>query len=470
VREQLSTLFYLCALDVASCLLLGGGTRSGFLSDAILQILSLPVLIAGLWRAARAPLSRKMRRALAFCTGVVTVPLAQLTPLPPALWKNLPERQTIASAYEFIGHDHSWAPVSMSPAATWLSALDLVPTFAIFFCVLLLSYSERRLLSLVVLGTGLASVFLGLLQVAQGPSSTFRFFEYTNASETVGFFANRNHFAAFVYCLIPLTAVWTGGNAAAILQGHRPKRFDAAAIAAPVVSFATLLVLLAAEAMARSRAGLALTVLALSSAFAVARWTGPVPGQVTPARLMFGAAALATVFAVQFALYRIFERFDTGLLADARSAIARTTIEAAQAVMPFGAGLGTFVPVYAMFEKPQDLMIGTYVNHAHNEFLELWLETGIIGFILAGVFTIWFVSRSITVWQRSYRDGLEIDRRLVRAATVIIVLLAIHSLVDYPLRTGAMMAIAALACALMIPPISAPCRHQDILRTGRVAE
>jgi O-antigen ligase len=456
VGEEVRPVFYFSAAGIVSCLLLGGGTRNGFLPDTILQFLTLPVLIAGLWRAVCYPLSREMRRALAFCGLVLAVPALQLIPLPSSLWNKLPGRETIASAYDLIGRDLPWAPVSMSPAATWLSAIGFLPALAVFICVLFLNRRERRLLSLVVLGVGLASAFLGLIQVAQGPSSPLRFFEYTNPSETVGFFANRNHFAALIYCLIPLTAVWTGGNALAILREYRPRRFDAAAIAPLVVSFAILVVLLAAEAMARSRAGLALTVLALSGAFAVVWWSTPALGHVTPARLTLGAAALVLVFDVQFASYRILERFDTGLLADARPAIARTTIEAAKAVMPFGAGVGTFVPVYAMFEKPPDLMMGTYVNHAHNDVLELWLETGVMGFILAGAFATWAVPRALAVWQSSCRDGTEIDRSLARAATVIILLAAIHSLVDYPLRTAAMMAVVAFACALLIPPVSSP--------------
>jgi len=73
-----------------------------------------------------------------------------------------------------------------------------LPTFAIFLGVLQLDYAERRLLSLVALAMGFLSVLLGLTQVAQGPSSPLRFFEYTNAQEAVVFFANRNHFAAML--------------------------------------------------------------------------------------------------------------------------------------------------------------------------------------------------------------------------------------------------------------------------------
>ena len=58
--------------------------------------------------------------------------------------------------------------------------------------------------------------------------------------------------------------------------------------------------------------------------------------------------------------------------------------------MPLGAGLGTFVPVYAMFEKPEKLSL-FYVNRAHNDVLELWLETGVLGLILMVLFAIWLV-------------------------------------------------------------------------------
>ena len=99
-------------------------------------------------------------------------------------------------------------PMSVSPQATWLSALSVIPALAIFLGVVLLGYHERRLLSLVILAMGFIGVFVGLLQVAQGPESPLRFFAITNPTEAVGFFANRNHFAAFLYCSILFAIPW----------------------------------------------------------------------------------------------------------------------------------------------------------------------------------------------------------------------------------------------------------------------
>ena len=94
-------------------------------------------------------------------------------------------------------------------------------------------------------------------------------------------------------------------------------------------------------------------------------------------KVLLGALAVAVIFSLQFALYRVLERA-SDLTQDDRPIFARTTIEAAIANMPIGSGLGTFVPVYAMFEKPQDAS-PAYVNHAHNDILEVSLETGVLG-------------------------------------------------------------------------------------------
>jgi O-antigen ligase len=215
-----------------------------------------------------------------------------------------------------------------------------------------------------------------------------------------------------------------------------------------------IIVLIATEAMARSRAGLILTIVALAGIFALASANRRKGSGVTPGKLVAGATILAITLAVQFALYRILERFDVDPLEDARIPFAHNTIEAAKAFMPFGSGLGTFIRVYGMFEKPSDTFASIYANHAHNDILEVWLETGVIGMGLLGLFVIWIGFRSVKVWSRPAADATELDRSLIRAATIVIVLLIAHSFVDYPLRTGAMMAVLAFSCALLIEPLA----------------
>ena len=234
-------------------------------------------------------------------------------------------------------------------------------------------------------------------------------------------------------------------------------QYDTASIVAALGCFTLLVVLLAGEAMARSRAGLGLTIVALLGAFALGVSDRRVGTGFTPSKLLVVATAFSLVLGIQYALYRILERFEVDPFADARLSLFPTTMQAAKAYLPVGSGLGTFIPVYASFEKPEDTLLNRYANHAHNDAAELWLETGLFGLVLAALFVFWFGKRTVEVWRSAPPLGAsEVDWSLVRAATIIIALLLAHSFVDYPLRTGAMMAIMAFCCALLIEPLAAP--------------
>ncbi len=84
----------------------------------------------------------------------------------------------------------------------------MLPALAVFLGTLSLDWSERRRLTLVAIALGVLGAFVGLTQVSQGPFSALRFFETAHKSEAVGFFVNRNHFAALLYCLLLLVTAW----------------------------------------------------------------------------------------------------------------------------------------------------------------------------------------------------------------------------------------------------------------------
>ena len=453
---QIRLLSCLCAFVVAASLVLGGGTRGGFLSDAILQLLSVPLLLVALWHLFEVPLTKQMRVPLLFCLALVAVPLIQLVPLPPWLWTALPGRDLSAEAFEILGQQPPWMPISVSPHETWLSALSLISPVAIFLATLQLDYRHRSWLSLVFVAVGVVSVFLGLLQVAQGTESLLRFFEISNPTEAVGFFANRNHFAAFLYSVTLFSMAWAV-HATAWGERAAHRRYDTLLVVAIIGVFTLLVVLLAGQFIARSRMGLGLTIIALLGGVALGASDRRLKSSVTSAKLFIGAGVLVFIFGLQFALYRFMERFAVDPLEDARLPFGSTTIEAAIDYMPLGSGLGTFVPVYATFERPEDTILNTFVNHAHNDFLELWLNTGVVGLALAGMFVIWLGLRSVGIWRSVAPAGANaFDWTLTRAATIVVGLLLAHSLFDYPLRTSAMMAVMAFACALMIePPLGA---------------
>ena len=456
------------ATYLVACLVLGGGSREGFLGDVALQVMAVPLLLWAAWRLLDVPPASGGGRAkwvLLLCLSAIAVPAAHLVPLPPSVWTRLPGRADFEGNLLAAGLQAGWLPLSLVPRATWLSALALLPPMAVFLASSQLGYADRRRLSVVLLITGLVSVGLGLLQVAQGPSSPLRFYAYTNTSEAVGFFANRNHYAALIYCLVLMAAVWAVTAVADFTRagGGLRSRRSTPPLIAMVVSFTVLVILVGAQAMARSRAGLGLTTIALLGAFALAFLAPPSAAGAEGARglmargavRLLGAAILvALLFSSQFALYRIQDRFDVDPLTDARLPFARNTIEAAIAFMPFGSGMGTFVPVYQTFEKATDNVADVFANRAHNDFLELWLEAGLIGLVAMSLFVAWVAVILWRLWRRALNGAGHTDRLLACAAALILVLLLAHSSVDYPLRTTAMMSVLAWAIAMVVAPIS----------------
>lgn len=456
-------------LYLGACLTLGGGTLEHFVSDVALQGLAVPLVLWASWRLLDVPAldgGRRGRAGLAFCLLIAALPLAQLVPLPPSVWTLLPGRSDFESSLRAADLEVGWLSLSVAPSLTWLSGLALLPPMAVFLSVLQLGYADRRRLSILLLLVGMASVGLGLLQVAQGPTSPLRLYAFTNTSEAVGFFANRNHYSALLYCLVLIAAAFAIAAVAGLARAGlslKSTRSTPRLIGA-LASFTALVILVAAQAMARSRAGLGLTVVALLGAFALAfivpsgvtepqRSSRAGQARTNVTRALAVAIALAVLLGLQFALYRVLHRFEFSLSSDARWPFARNTIEAAMAYMPLGSGMGTFVPVYQAFEKASDNTASVYANRAHNDFLELWLEAGLIGLVAMGLFMAWALLTTWRVWRRGLPGAGHSDNLLACAAALVTLLLLAHSTVDYPLRTSALMGVFAWSIAMMISPV-----------------
>ena len=135
----------------------------------------------------------------------------------------------------------------------------------------------------------------------------------------------------------------------------------------------------------------------------------------------------------------------TDSLSDFRRTIAATSIEAMRDFFPFGSGFGSFVPIYAMYESP-DTMVAEYVNHAHNDWIELILEGGLPFALVIVAFLVWL---GCSVWQ-AWRIRLEGFHGLsIRTSAIIVILLLMHSTSDFPLRSRALLGLFAICCGFL---------------------
>jgi O-antigen ligase len=433
---------------VALSVLLGGGTQQGLWSDGFVVLVSL-VLLGYLGPSILDRLLSAPRPLIVGLAAAVLLPAYELLPLPPAVWTVLPGRAPFVAAFSGSGMELPWLPVSLDPAASWRSLLSLLPAIAIFLATGQLGQRARRTISVVLIALSLVSVLLGLAQVMQGPTSALRPFAYTHPMNSVGFFANRNHFAALLYSMIPLVAAWI----VATLSLRGSQRLIA--LVCFVLAYVALLLGLG---MASSRAGLALASLAALASLPLVFMQGAMTARRALA-ILAAPIVLGIVVVSEFALFNVLGRFDADAFSDYRFHIAEKSAEAAMVFQPFGSGLGTFVPIYQTFETGADV-IAMYINHAHNDWLELWLEGGWPVLLLIAALLAWLARAGVRAWRAKGSGDLPaIDRTLPRAATIVVVLLLAHSAVDYPLRTTAMMAVFAFCAALLTP---APTRKPAI--------
>jgi hypothetical protein len=429
----------LAATTLASAMLLGGG--QGTLGDTLVQLMALALLLLAAWRHATDPSARLPRMAWLALVPLL-LPLAQLLPLPDSAWTWTPARRDLAGELAAAGVSPG-ARLGLIPVAVERSLAWLLPAVALFIAGL--QTGMRGRVGLVVLFVVVACVgaTLGLAQIADGPESALRFYEITNIHGAVGFFANRNHHASFLAMALPFAVVGT----AWWLRQRRDQ--DAGEWLWAVAGLGLVGVLMLGIAIANSRAGLLLGavgfMIAVAAALAVRRPRGLQGGLVL-------AAAVVVLLASQFALLAVVRSVGTEPNDDVRSRFTSLTLAAAKEHAPLGSGLGGFVPAFETVDQGGSGRI--FVNHAHNDAAELWLEGGwlaaALGLPLLGAFA-WAGWR---VWISDRAIGGAGLRLLRQAAWIALLLVLLHSLVDYPLRTSAHLALFGLLAALLSRPLS----------------
>ena len=213
-----------------------------------------------------------------------------------------------------------WLPISLDPSATRLGLLSLLPATAIFLAMLSLEPRSRRILIVLMFIVAFASVVLDLQQTWEGPDSPLRFYASTERFRAVGFFANSNHNAAFLYCTIPFAIAWAIG----LVLDHRRNR----AIGLALLALLTLTIIFGLTAT-QSRAGLALLFVAGLSGLLLA-WRHD-RGQSGRRLLRFaiGANVVALILAFQFGFVAFMQRAEEQGLKDLRWPVAHITSQAA---------------------------------------------------------------------------------------------------------------------------------------------
>jgi len=437
----------------------------------LLQWLALPLMGLALWQPKWASLGTGERLLL---LGLLLLPLVYLLPLPADYHALLSGREVFDQALAVVSSEAlaaAW-PLSLHPFVTesaWLTSLIAVGVY-----VATRALGERGALHLTYLlfAIALAQVVIGLFQFATATTGvSYELAELApRGGAASGTYRNRNHLAGLLEMIFPLTLALflyhfgRGSTRGRRIRGWRDKLIAVLRVGGrPSLAFGLLGVMLVVGiVVTRSRSGIAMAMLGII--LVAALFSHHLGGGSYG--LMGRLVTLAIGFAAALGLAPVLDRFAwSDMEGDARWRVARASFDGAGSLLPLGSGPGTYPEVFPIH---QPLELGRwFVNHAHNDYLELLYETGLPGLALAVLFLALFIRQ----WGR-LMAGAEWSRfRFLQiGAGIGLTLLLGHSFTDYNLHVPANLATFAFLAGLFFsPPGRLPAIRRKHLRERRTA-
>jgi len=294
-------------------------------------------------------------------------------------------------------------------------------------CVL--AEAVRKKFALAVILFGSLYAFYALAQALTSEGKFYWFYTPRFHGSLFGSYVNRDHYAGLMEMLVPFPLVVSMGH---LLQGGKRA----------LVAFAAVL-MASTIFICGSRGGM------LAFAFEVAVFGALALYQRRNLRVAIGLLALCIlvlgllVFVGKGQVLNRLGDLGPGIRWD----ITKDCLRMFSHRPVLGWGLGTFPTVYPQFRT---FYTNLFVNEAHNDYAQLLVETGLLGFVVM----LWFLVFL-------YRYGLPTSRRWEfrwdGAVSVAALLgctgILLHSFVDFNLQIPANAAIFYTLCALAASPL-----------------
>ena len=380
----------------------------------------------------------------------------QLVPLPPGLVRVLSPAswQAYEPVYRLSGADF-WIPVSVNQKAT-LQELLRICSYGLFYLltVQVLRTGARiyqTLKFIALLGAVIA--FIAILQQFSSNGLIY-WFRAAPGGHPGGPWININQYAAFIEAVCPIVL--------ALFLYYRPVNPDDENWRERFVSFFSspqsnvhlfmgfaFILMVFSVFVTLCRGGI-ITILASMVLFGMLS---------SLKRGKFGKSAfwivicLALLAVSWFGWQPVFNEFDrafdpSGAIRDGRLQLWSDTAELIQDHIFVGGGFGTFNDIYPSYKT---IASNLAFEHAHNDYLELLANGGIIGFILAAWFCCAVLSHGLRKMMVR-RDRLAV---LVGVGSITsICALLMHSVVDFNMHNGAVGLYFFFICGLLVAVVN----------------
>lgn len=422
---------------------------------AILEVAAFGLVAAWavLWALGRAELPDPLRRAwpawiaLGLWLALQVLHIVQM----PASWVAIlsPEAARMQALASDLGIARPTMTLSVEPHASRGALLKGLAYASIFFLTLALVNRRSRVLTLarVIVYSALAHAVYAVLMHLGGADIEYFGIRIRHLDSASGTYVNRNHFAGFLEMSL---AVGIGLLIAGLSDRSADtwKKFMRQTLewilSPKMVLRLSLCVLVIALTTTHSRMG----NTAFFASLLVAGVIGIALSRYATRNTVLLLASLIAIDLLivgsWFGVERLAQRFEQATVEgiQARGNPASHTLSLVKDYPIFGAGPGTF---YVTFSRYRDETIGAYFNHAHNDYLQLAAESGLVGLLLLAAFATFALGAALLAqWQR--RDPLMrgMSFACVMGATAIL----IHSWVDFNLQIPANAALFMVLLAL----------------------
>lgn len=381
--------------------------------------------------------------------GLIFIGLIQLLPLKGAvLPENLLDLPVSSS-------------LSLDAFATRLAVVQLFAMLIYFAAALAFINTTRRLqtVSTTVIVLGFAMAVVGIIQYLSGEGKALWLRESPQALPFASFI-NRHHFGALMEMTLGLALgqLYTGAvksekralyvfavivmGVALVLTSSRGALLSFGAL----LMFLTMAVLIYRQKISsKNKAENGAQKLLLSNSYAVLLSGGALILIILGAVMLLGGDSPL--------LRSIGATGGAGDISSGRLQFWQTTLKMIGDFPILGVGLNAFGVAYTRY----DLMNGYFrLEQAHNEYLQIFAEAGIIGLILVLAFIFFLFRQGWRVFTTAAHNGCA-RRGIAIGALAGCLGIIIHSLFDFPLRTPSnlltFLILAALATVTVDDPI-----------------
>lgn len=295
-----------------------------------------------------------------------------------------------------------------------ISTWPKIITYFVLFYLVVNNIDTRekvRRVAIIIICVGAFLSIFGLIKYLSGIDGSKAFISST--------YANRNHFAGYLEMAIPMSV----GMFYAVADPVKR-----------IILGYVIILMIVALVLSLSRGGWAALTISMVIMGILLSNTGHSTSKVwLPLTFLPAILVILAMLGTNALIHRISETKNQmqNLTNDCRIMTWKGTIDIIKDYPLTGTGVGTFASVFPKYKQPQKL---NTVKHAHNDYLHITSEMGILTF----PFIIWLIFATLRSGiNRFTSKNSKLRQWILMGAMAGIVAMLIHSLVDFNLHIPA---------------------------------